>query len=340
MSDVASRVTIREVADAAGVSRQTVSNTLIHPERVRPPTLERVRKVIDELGYRPSNAAQSLRSQRTGAVGFELNATGSALQNAVAFPFVLALSERAVTHGSHIVTFGTQSARPALSGYEDMVRSLLVDAFILADTHAGDPRLPFLDQARIPYAAFGRFWGRPELTSWADVDGAHGTRLATEHCLAAGYDVVGYLGWPDGSAVGDDRRNGWAWAVERAGHRSMPRAIAEQDLTSARAAAGPLLDQIGRGGAVVCASDMLALGVEREAAARGWTLGRDIGICGFDDSAISEIAGFSSVTQPLQEIADHLLAIVHSRLAGAPPPVEGVLFRPTLVVRGSTARAS
>ena len=91
----AGRVTIRDVAAAAGVSRQTVSNALIHPERLKGPTLERVQAVIRELGYRPSNAAQSLRSQRTGAVGFELLSYGEANRNEVAYPFTVALGEMA-----------------------------------------------------------------------------------------------------------------------------------------------------------------------------------------------------------------------------------------------------
>lgn len=340
MSHLASRVTIRDVADAAGVSRQTVSNALIHPERVKSPTLERVRQVIDELGYRPSYAAQSLRSQRTGAVGFELNATGSATHNAVAFPFLLALSERAVAHRSHIVTFGTDSARPMLDGYEDMVGSQLVDAFVLADTHDGDPRPAFLDAAEIPYAAFGRFWGRPELTSWADVDGSHGTWLATQHCIDGGYASVGFLGWPTGSFVGDERRRGWQDALDQAPGVDGPVATSIQDLDCARVAAEELIDRVGPGGAIVCASDLLALGVERAVTARGLHAGRDIGICGFDDSAIAEIAGLTSVTQPLVEIADHLLAVVHSRLAGGPVPREGSLFRPGLTVRTSTSGPS
>ena len=338
MTTMAGRVTIREVADAAGVSRQTVSNSLIHPERVKGPTLERVRRVIDELGYRPSNAAQSLRSQRTGAVGFELNATGSAMRNAVSFPFVLALSERAPAHIGHIVTFGTTSEHPLLSGYEDMVRSQLVDAFILADTHEGDPRPDWLDGARIPYAAFGRLWGRPELTSWADVDGAHGLRIATEHLLAQGYSSVGFLGWPAGSQVGDDRRRGWAAVHEDRAMPLGPEATTVQDLGAATAAAGPLLDQVGRGGAVACASDMLALGVERAAAARGWRSGADIGICGFDDSAIAEIESLTSVAQPLYEIADHLLGLLQARLGGAPPPDAGLLVEPGLTIRSSSTR--
>ena len=280
-----------------------------------------------------------MRSQRTGAVGFELNATGSATKNAVSFPFVLALSERSRAHGSHMVTFGTPGNRPMLAGYEDMVRTQVVDAFILADTHLEDPRPAFLDAQGIPYAAFGRLWGRPELTSWADVDGAYGAATATEHCLATGYERVGFLGWPDGSAVGDDRRDGWERALVQAGLPPGPRATTIQDLSSARSVADGLLDAVGPGGAVVCASDLLALGAERAAVARGWQPGRDIGICGFDDSAIAEIAGLSSVSQPLHEIADHLLAVVHSRLVGSPPPTQGALFRPSLAIRSSTTAA-
>lgn len=338
MHTMPGRITIREVADAAGVSRQTVSNSLIHPERVKAPTLERVRRVIDELGYRPSNAAQTLRSQRTGAVGFELNATGAGHRNAVAFPFVLALSVHAAAHGSHMVTFGTHDERPLLAGYQDMVRGQLVDAFILADTHPGDPRPQWLDDNRVPYAAFGRLWGRPDITSWADVDGHHGVGQAVRHLLDAGYDRIGYFGWPAGSAVGDDRRAGWADELDTAGIRPGPEGVSSQRLQPALEAGRGLLDRIGKGGAVVCASDLLALGLERAASERGWHIGPDVGIVGFDDSALAELAGISSVAQPLDAVADHLLGVVHERLAGGRAPDTGALFQPRLVTRASSSR--
>lgn len=331
------RVTIREVAEAAGVSRQTVSNSLIHPERVKAPTLDKVRRIIDELGYRPSNAAQTLRSQRTGAVGFELNATGAGHRNAVAFPFVLALSVHASAHGSHMVTFGTLDDRPLLAGYQDMVRGQLVDAFILADTHPGDPRPEWLDDNRVPYAAFGRLWGRPDITAWADVDGHNGVSQAVRHLLEVGYERIGYLGWPAGSAVGDDRRAGWADELAVAGIPHGPEGDSSQQLHAALKAGRRLLDEVGRGGAVVCASDLLALGVERAATERNWQIGRDIGIVGFDDSALAELAGISSVAQPLDAVADHLLSVVHDRLAGGRAPDAGTLFRPRLVVRASSS---
>lgn len=335
---VAGRVTIREVAAAAGVSRQTVSNALIHPERLKAPTLERVQAVIDELGYRPSNAAQSLRSQRTGAVGFELTSLGVVARNEISYPFTVALGEMAIGHGCHLVTFSGLGSSSLIEGYADMVRAQLVDAFILADTHPGDPRPDYLDSVHVPYAAFGRIWGRPDITSWADVDGAAGLVDVTRHLLDAGYGMIGFLGWPDGSAVGDDRRRGWSETLAGAGRAPGPAASCEQDLAQATAAAAGLLDDVGRGGAIACASDLLAVGVERAARERRWRPGPDIGIAGFDDSSMAQMLGLTTVAQPLTEIADFLLGLVHKRLEGGPAPDAGALFHPTLIARVSTTR--
>ena len=65
-----------------------------------------------------------------------------------------------------------------IEGYRLMRARGLVDAFVLADTHHGDPRPPWLDENGIPFAAFGRVWDDPTNTSWVDVDGAAGTRAA------------------------------------------------------------------------------------------------------------------------------------------------------------------
>lgn len=332
----AGRITIRDVATAAGVSRQTVSNALIHPERLKGPTLERVQAVIQELGYRPSSAAQSLRSQRTGAVGFELLAYGESNRNEVAYPFTVALGEMAIGHGCHLVTFSSAGAQSLTEGYADMVRAQVVDAFVIADTHPGDPRPDWLHQAGVPYAAFGRVWGRPDITSWADVDGAAGLADVTEHLLAAGYERIGYLGWPRGSSVGDDRRSGWEHTLRAYGRAPGPEAACEQDLRAATTAAYGLLDEVGRGGAIACASDLLAVGVERAARDRGWRPGTDIGITGVDDSGMAGMFDLTTLAQPLTAIADYLLGLVHKRLEGGPAPESGALFRPTLVPRASS----
>ncbi|MGB5952650.1 MAG: LacI family DNA-binding transcriptional regulator [Ornithinimicrobium sp.] len=335
-TDKAPRSTIVDVARAAGVSRQTVSNAVNNPERVRPETLERVLQEIARLNYRASSAAQTLRHQRAGAVGTELDGvTGS--PSDVAYPFLVALTIAAPAHSAHLVPFASRESFPLLAGYQDMVRRRLVDAFVLTDTHHGDPRPQWLASEGIPYAAFGRIHDDPSLTSWGDVDGAAGIKMAVAHLADSGYGRIAYLGWPLASSeVGDDRHRGWLVGTDQHGLRRGPSAFALQDLPGAAAAADLLLSKLEPGDAVICASDVLALGVLHALGRRGWLPGRDIGITGFDASTTARRHGITSLAQPLQDIAHHLLGLVHDQLAGAPAPDMGTLFLPTLTVGQST----
>ncbi|PRY62581.1 LacI family transcriptional regulator [Knoellia remsis] len=331
-----SRATIIDVAQAAGVSRQTVSNSLKHPERVRPDTLERVLAEIDRLDYTPSTAATSLRDQRAGAVGIELTGLGTTPSEALA-PFLLGLAVHAPAHDCHIVTFATDADRPEPERYRSMWRSRLVDAFVMMDTHPDDPRPGWLRERRVPFASFGRVWDDPSFTAWADVDGRAGTSDAVDHLAARGYERIGWLGWPDGSAIGDERRSGWVDALERHGLDG-PEARAEQDLVSAMAAAEGLVDSVGGGGAIVCTSDVLALGVHQVLLRRGLIPGRDVGIVGFDGSQTARTHGLTSVHQPYGAIADTLLTQVHDQLTDDELPSAGVMLAPELVPDASTER--
>ncbi len=324
-----------DVARAAGVSRQTVSNAVNRPHRVHSDTLQRVLGEVERLNYRPSSAAQTLRHQRAGAVGTEINAVTDTPSD-IAHPFLVALTVAAPRHACHMVPFASRAAFPTLTGYQDMVRRRLVDAFVLSDTHPADPRPGWLWQQGIPYGAFGRVYDDPLATSWTDVDGAAGTALAVAHLVERGYDQIGYLGWPTDHAVGDSRRHGWEDATGRGGVSRGPLATATQSLREAVHRAEELLDGLRPGDAVVCASDVLALGVRHAALQRGWHPGRDLGITGFDGSASARLHGITTLAQPLDEIADHLLAMVHHQLAGDPAPSEGALFTPTLTVGDST----
>ena len=333
------RVTIVDVARRAAVSRQTVSNALTHPGRVHPDTLERVRAAIDALGYQPSSSAQSLRAQRAGAIGVEVNTLGRRSHNETMAPFLASLGMRAGTYGAHVVPFGSPEDSPMLHGYRQMWARRLVDAFVIADTHPGDPRPAWLEENGIPFASFGRVWDDPTFTCWVDVDGGAGTRAAVAHCLESGYRTIAFLGWPEGSIVGDDRRRGWVEGCADAGDGPVagPEAACGQDLDEARAAARLLLAEIGPGDAVVCASDILALGVHHELLIAGLRPGADVGVAGFDGSENAVMHHLTSVEQPLDRIAERVLAQLHDAMAGRPRPTAGELLEPTLTVDRSTA---
>ena len=186
------------------VSRQTVTNVLRHPERVAPRDPERVQAEIVRLGYRPSAAAQSLQAQRAGAIGVELNALGADSTTRDGAVRRADAGLAAPSHAFHIVPFGSPSHTPTLEGYQQLWRSRLVDAFVIADTHHGDPRPAWLRDQGIPFASFGRVWDDPAFTRWVDVDGRrHGT--GRRPLRRGRLRTIGYLGWPEGRSSADDR---------------------------------------------------------------------------------------------------------------------------------------
>src|SRR5262249_32321562 len=110
-------------------------------------------------------------------------------------------------------------------------------------------------------------------------------------------------------------------------------------LDAAAAAAAPLIDRLGRGGAVVCASDALAVGAWKALLERGMAPGIDFGLVGFDDTDLAPALGLTTLRQPLADVADTVLQMLGS---GPPPPpaaAHGVLLPPQLAVRASSTPA-
>ena len=333
------RARIVDVARAASVSRQTVSNAVNQPHKVAPDTLERVRREIARLGFRPSRAARTLRQERAGAWGLELNSLGVGRLGSILDVFLVHLTSDSRHHDSHVVPFTAADNGDPIPAYEDMLASRIADGFVLTDTRHGDPRPGWLRANGVPFASFGRIWDDPTEANWVDVDGAAGVEAGVRHLVDAGFDRVGFLGWPVGSPVGDDRRLGWARATAELGvvHPDW-HATSAQGLADAAAAVAPLIDAVGRGGAVVCASDVLAVGAWQVLVERGWTVGVDFALVGFDDTDLAASLQLTSLRQPLASVADQVLHLLGS-WGTEPPSPHGLLLTPELVIRASSSPA-
>jgi DNA-binding LacI/PurR family transcriptional regulator len=327
-------VTISDVAAAAGVSRQTVSNVLNAPVRVAPETAERVRRAITELGYRPNRMAQNLRERASRLIGLKIDSL-SGVSNLLD-RFLHALTDAAGVAGRHLLLFTPATMDEELETYEELFRTRTVDGFVLADISVADRRLPWFTQRRIPFVCFGRPWGQePGRFAWADVDGAYGIAAAVDYLVSRGHRGIAYLGWPEGTGVGDDRRAGWQGAMRRHGLAGggTPVACAE-DVAAAAAAAARLLTSPDPPTAFVCGSDTFAVGVRIAAGVDSEGL-PTVEVVGFDDSpaARSMSPPISSVRQPIDEIARSVVDLLVQQLRGSGPPPEGVLLRPELVSR-------
>ncbi|MDN5796529.1 MAG: substrate-binding domain-containing protein [Intrasporangium sp.] len=334
------RVTINDVARAADVSRQTVSNVVNAPEKVAPTTLGRVQREIDRLGFRPSRAAKTLKQERAGAWGIELNSETFGRFGTILDTFLVELTTRSRRHDAHIVPFTAHHENDPVPAYEDLVASRIADGFVLTDTRHGDPRPAWLRDHAVPYAAFGRIWDDPSITTWVDVDGAAGVSAAVRHLAEQGYERIGWLGWPGDSPVGEDRRLGWARTTADLGLANADWAgSSPQQLERAAPSAAALIDTIGPGGALVCASDGLALGAWQVLLQRGLRLGTDFGLVGFDDTDLAAAIGLTTLRQPLAAVADHVLRMLGTGTTTEADSPAGILLPPELVVRASSTPA-
>ena len=330
--------TLADVAEMAGVSRQTVSNAVNNPELLRADTLLRVQTAIADLGYTPNRAARNLRTRASHLIGLRFTPAQEGTANALMDRFVHSLVEASAEAGYHVLLFAGDPEDP-VSGYDDLLRATAVDAFVATDTFLGNPQAAWLEERRAPFVAFGRPWDNPEARHpWVDVDGAAGAELATEHLLDRGHTRIAWIGWRKESWIGEDRRAGWSRALKLRGLSTTGMASRVEDtISSGREASGVLLDE-AQPTAFVCASDTLAMGVLHTLAERGLYPGRDLAVVGSDDSQVAQIVhpGLTSVRQPLEQVAVEIVRALEGLLAHPPYVGPGLLLSPTLTVRGTS----
>lgn len=321
--------TVSDVASAANVSRQTVSNVLNTPDIVREETRARVLAAIERLGYRPHASARRLRTRVSATIGVRLDPGADGMAGALLDRFLHALVEHADAHGLRVLLYTAADEDTEIATFQRLLDGSDVDAFVLTSTHHGDRRIPWLIEHEVRFVTFGRPWGEHDMTDashrWVDVDGRAGVAAATASLLAGGASRIAFLGWPAGSGTGDDRRAGWRSVLQDAGVPedelvALDLAVEEdpRDLGFAARAVRALDPEPD---AVVCASDSLALGARL-------ALGPGVPVIGYDDTPVARALGFSSVAQPLDAVAGAVIELLQ-RDDGA----HHRLFAPALVER-------
>lgn len=334
-------VTLEAVARHAHLSRQSISNALNAPHRLAPDTLARALAAIDSLGYRPNQAARSLRTSSSQLIGCRIEPARDGINGAILDRFLHALCEAADRRGYNVLLFAAADDEREIDCYDDLLRRRAVDAFVLTATHQGDSRTRWLSERGLPFVTFGRPWGEPHPRhAWVDVDGAAGTAAAVDHLVEQGHRRVGFIGWPRGSGVGDDRHAGWVRGVRAHGLPTRGLlARGEDGVATGRALAAGLLDRADPPTGLVCASDSLALGSLQAVAERGRRPGHDVAVVGFDDTPVAMAVppGLSSVRQPVEQVAVSLVTQLVHLLAGERAATAGQLIPPTLVIRPSSS---
>jgi DNA-binding LacI/PurR family transcriptional regulator len=342
------RPTLASLARELAVSRQTISNVLNAPHKVKPATRERIQAAIEAAGYRPSAAARQLRTQRSMNFGMRLLPATDGINGAVLDRFLHALTEAAQAAGYRLTLFCADSDSDEIRQYEELLDVAGLDGFILTSSTPDDVRTRWLQERGTPFAVFGRPWDAAGgLTaashSWVDIDGAAGTEQAVQMLLAQGHSRIGFLGSYTGNPVGADRRRGWLRAMDAAGYgRDVPGLSVEAEETVPGGASGAALLASRGATAIVCSSDSLALGAAEKLRELRPGTARPA-VVGFDNTPVAAALGLSSVAQPVEEAARHMIRVLTYELAGdgtgaasnppAAPPEKQLLLAPHVVER-------
>jgi DNA-binding LacI/PurR family transcriptional regulator len=333
-----SRVTIADVANAAGVSKTAVSFAFNNPDRLGSATLERVLEVAQELGYTPHPAARALSMRRSGTIGFLIP---QRLSTVFANPF---LSELIQGVGEQVEEHDlTLLLVPPLAGsLEDAIRQASVDGFISLGLSPDDKALEVLDRIGIPtvHVDSEESPGHPAV----NVDDGGGARSAARHLLELGHSQLAIIVLPPARAQTDRtptavrRLAGYQAAIREAGAPEPYTEVAGISVAAGSRAFQALPKGRRRPTAILAMSDMTAIGLMSAAQAAGLRVPEDISVVGFDDvpAAAWTNPPLTTVRQPIVEKGRIAARLLIERMKGksvdSPPPLST-----TLVVRSSTA---
>lgn len=331
------KVTIRQVAAAAGVSRATASRVISGSPVVSDHARQAVEKAIDDLGFVPSAPARSLALGKSGTVALILPEPDSRVLSDPFFAStILGLSARLDAADMQIVLL---VARPG-QGTGRIVRFVEgghVDGVVIASHHRDDSLNQRVVDSSLPCVFIGRPLGVDVPARYVDMDNRQGARMATDHLIATGRRRLATIAGPSDMSSGIDRLEGWREAVRAAGRADD--AVAHGDFTfeGGTGAARRLLSTHPDIDALFAASDMMAAGALTELGNQGRRVPDDVAVIGFDNFELgrSTTPPLSTVDHPVGEMAAKAGEMLLDVLAGGEPSLDPVLFAPHLVLRAT-----
>jgi DNA-binding LacI/PurR family transcriptional regulator len=285
-----SGATIKDVAELAGVSPTTVSHVLNDKGRIEPSTRERVQDAARRLNYRPSRAARSLRTQRTGTLAFLVpkfegaSAEARVVSIDVYMNQAMSAAKAAFAHDHALLLV------PPTATAVDL-RALGVDGGIVCDPLRDDPLVGALESLNLPYVTIERELGRPSEGWYVSADNERSTTELLDHLAAAGAERIALLAvdlpiaWA-GDCVAAYR----AWCERNGREPIVALADPHGEVRGAHAMAAHLLVGSHRPDAIIASDERFPSAVIRAARERGLSIPDDLLLATCIDSHEARVA--------------------------------------------------
>jgi DNA-binding LacI/PurR family transcriptional regulator len=326
-------VTLKDVANRAGVSTSAVSRAFTDGASVSEKMRRKVEKAASDLGYSPNALASSLTTGRTKLIGLVSNNFHNPIFLQVFDLFTRKLQDK----GLRPLLMNLSDEQDALTSVRRL-KQYSVDGVIVASSTLPPEFSKAFRDAGVPVVnSFGRFSTTPDVHV-VGVDNSECGRMAARELVARGYASVGFMGGPETATSTQDRFRGFSQELAKypdvarrhsfasdysfdAGRAEMQRLIAD----------GPLAE------AYFCGDDVLSIGALSALADAGLNVPGDIGIIGFNDMEMArwENINLTTIGQPIEQIIHSSVELIVAMLDDPDRYPEVRLFPCKMVERGT-----
>jgi DNA-binding LacI/PurR family transcriptional regulator len=328
-------VTLKDVAERAGVSRSAVSRSFTEGASVSAKTRAKVEKAANDLGYTPNALASSLTTGRTKLIGLIVNNFHNPLILEVFDLFTRGLQDRGLRP---LLVNLSDATDPAAS--VKMLRQYSVDGVIVASSTLPSSFAESFQNAGLPVVhAFGRYAIAPDVHV-VGIDNVACGRMAAEALVQRGYRRLAFLGGPRTATSTQDRVAGFLGALAPYPEIRVTTSYAtDYSFDAGRAEMQRLLAETPAE-AYFCGDDLLAVGALSAIQEAGLAVPGDIGLIGLNDMEMArwQLIGLTTIHQPVAQIIEAAIDLVVSIIEKPDRPPEVRLF-PCRVIERRTLRA-
>jgi LacI family transcriptional regulator len=327
--------TIREVAQAAGVSVATVSRVVSgSSHHVRPDTRGRVQAAVARLRYEPNLVARGLKKRVTNTVGLIVPDISNPFYPAIA----RGIEDVASRAGRSVLLCNTYEDLAKERAYLSLLDKRMVDGLIFATVEANTAHLRMLRRRGVPVVLIARAPAGVSIDAVL-IDNRRGGRDATEHLLHLGHERIAFIGGPAGLTVAAERCAGYEDALTAAGFTPDPALVRTGNFRAdgGAGAVAALLDGGVAFTAIVAANDLTAIGAMEELRRRGYGVPREVAIVGFDDITFASLVEprLTTIAQPKYRMGCLAMERLLELLGHGDPRPRRTVLEPELVVRDS-----
>jgi LacI family repressor for deo operon, udp, cdd, tsx, nupC, and nupG len=332
-------VTIKDVAEQAGVSRATVSRVLLRPEIVAAETREHVLTIVNQLGYAPNSAAATLRTTRTN----KIIVTVPNIANSFFSSVIRGVEEAAQKAGYAVLLGDTRENREREEQYAAMLLRREADGLIFLGHRLPANLNEYLKAmgTRAPIVNGCEFSPSLKVSS-AHIDNSAAAYLATETLYELGHRDVVLMTGPLKSPLSRDRLAG-ARAAARARGLLDRLVVVHGDFSmpSGKAKATELVRAGFSATALFCFSDEMAIGALAALRNAGIRCPEDVSVMGFDDIPTARFVdpALTTIRQPMETIGKRVVALLLQILTTATPKLVAETLPHRLIVRRSVGPA-